>query len=580
MTTAAATTSSSSQRRLVLTALALAGLFLFRLAFGLSSEFFFEDETQIYLIGLRYYATGQWPFFGADVVWTKSEIPGALQGLLVGLPLRIAPWPEAPFVLLNVLSFAALAGLAWYTTRRLPALPKWLVWGWFMTVPWTLQYSTHIINPSYVLAGAVVFFVGFFEAVPVLSVGLVRPAVAFFMMGVGVSWVMQLHMSWPLLLPYSAWALWSRRRDGIGALAQQSVAYAIGALLPGLLLLPTLVTYGPAAGSGGVGRNLHVNWVNPAIALSTLARLLSFASLEINRFVATDGAKRLEFFLGHVWLIPLAAVVWVVGVAQPIWMLIEICRSPSRWPKPQTAAQWRTMRWLVLGSVLMVYASYWFVMEPAQAHAFYALAPIALCLAAYCWTFVDSPRWRRAAAAILGINVAYHAGLAVARAPEKSLYKHRDIVVDAIQTRRPDVLAHRRAFAVDAGPYALAADIPRDPVRDIAVRDATFARRFGTAVHWTVTIVNQNPVVAYRDILYFTTYRTASGEVIERHEFIKDIFKACESRVVELNDGYVGAEFEQATFRVAAAEALRPSDTRFCDRPPDATARASEAAER
>src|SRR5262245_56547122 len=30
--------------------LALAGLFFFRLLFGLSSEFFFEDETQIFLI--------------------------------------------------------------------------------------------------------------------------------------------------------------------------------------------------------------------------------------------------------------------------------------------------------------------------------------------------------------------------------------------------------------------------------------------------------------------------------------------------------------------------------------------------
>jgi hypothetical protein len=79
-----------------------------------------------------------------------------------------------------------------------------------------------------------------------------------------------------------------------------------------------------------------------------------------------------------------------------------------------------------------------------------------------------------------------------------------------------------------------------------------------------VTIANRNPHVAYRDILYLTTYRTTDGKTIERHEFIKDIFKACESRVVELNDGYVGATFEDATFRIAFAEALLPSDTRFC----------------
>ena len=70
---------------MLIVGVALVALFLFRLLFGLSSEFFFEDETQIYLMGLRYYATGAWPYFGADVVWTRSEIPGALQALLGAL---------------------------------------------------------------------------------------------------------------------------------------------------------------------------------------------------------------------------------------------------------------------------------------------------------------------------------------------------------------------------------------------------------------------------------------------------------------------------------------------------------------
>src|SRR5262245_64972226 len=108
-------------------------IFAFRLAFGLSRELFFEDETQIFLMGCRDYATGAWPYFGADVVWTKSVIPGALQALLVGIPLRIVPVPEAPYVLLNLLSMAALCAFAWYITARLRRIPKWLVWGWLMT---------------------------------------------------------------------------------------------------------------------------------------------------------------------------------------------------------------------------------------------------------------------------------------------------------------------------------------------------------------------------------------------------------------------------------------------------------------
>src|SRR6185295_11182295 len=213
--------------------LLLAALFAFRLLFGLCSEFFTEDETQIFLLGLRYHATGHWPFFGPDVVWTKSEIPGALQALLVSVPLSLAPIPEAPFVLLNLLSFGALAALAWYTCQQLPRLPRWLIWGWFLTIPWTLQFSTHVINPSYVLPAAIVFFLGFFEAIPALSLRRISPPAAHALMGDAITWVMQIHMSWPLLAPFLLVGWLSRRGDGAGALVVNAAACAAGALIPG-----------------------------------------------------------------------------------------------------------------------------------------------------------------------------------------------------------------------------------------------------------------------------------------------------------------------------------------------------------
>ena len=213
-------------------ALALLALFAFRLYFGLSLRFFAEDESQIFLIGLRYYTTGHWPYFGPDVVWTQSEIPGALQGLLVGAPLRFAPAPEAPIVVLNLLSFGALAALAWYITRRVPSVPRWLAWGWAMTVPWTLQFSTHITNPSYVLAGAVVFFMGFFEVLPAIRLGVLPVPLAFAAMGVGTTWIMQIHMSWYLLLPYLGVAWLSRRADGMARLAVYALSCAAAPLCP------------------------------------------------------------------------------------------------------------------------------------------------------------------------------------------------------------------------------------------------------------------------------------------------------------------------------------------------------------
>jgi len=531
----------------------LVGVFLFRLLFGLTNEFYFEDETQVFLIGLRYYASGAWPYFGADVVWTKSQIPGAIQGLLVGLPLKIAPVPEAPFVLLNVLSMAALAAFAWYVTARLPSLPRWLVWAWVMTLPWTVDFSTHVINTSYILAPALVFFLGFFEAVPIFRIGRIPPPLAFFLMGAGLTWVMQIHMSWPLLLPYVGFA-WLASARGVRSLAANTVGLVGGLLLFGSLIMPTFLTHGADVGSGGTLRNLHIHPVSPWVAVTTLARFLSFASLEIARFLAPDGGKRIMLFVRHAWLVPLAAVVWIAGLWQPIWMVREWLRRRS----PHT--EWLPLKWLVAGTVVLVYFSYWFVIEPPQAHAFYVLSPIALLFAAYCWTFIDGPRWRKVATMVLAVNIALHAGLACIHAPEQSLYRNRDVVAAAIRLKEPQIFAFRRTFAIDGGPRLL--DVPSRPYHnrdDIQLTNITRTTGpYGVAL-WTFTLHNANGRVAFRDVKYQTTYRDGDGRAVDqRYDYLKDIFQPGATRVMEVNDGIVGVPFVSATITVLGAEALLP----------------------
>jgi len=539
--------------------LILIALFAFRLWFGLSREFFFEDETQIFLIGFRYYATGEWPFFGPDVVWTKSEIPGALQGLLVGLPLRVAPYPESPYVLLALLSFAALCAFAWYVGEHRPMAPRWLVWGWLLTIPWTIQFSGHLINTSYILPASLVFFIGFFESVPLLSLGRLRAPIAHALMGAALGWLVQIHMSWPLLLPFVAIAWLSGAARSTRALAANLGGLIAGAALPALLLAPTLLLHGGATGSGGVLRNLHVHAVSPWIIVTTLARFLSFASLEVTRFIATDGPKRLEFFRRHLWLAPFAAAAFVAGVVQPLWMLIDLARG-ARWPEASTRTRWQTLRALVAASVLLVYASYWFVMEPPQAHAFYVLAPVAFLFAAYWWTLIDSPRARQIAAAVLAISIAYHAGLAWSQAPELSLYRNRAVVATAVRLKQPEMFAHRRDFAIGGGPASLQdPGRPYDPTRDLQIVSAQYRAGPAGSVHWTVTLRNASAVVAFRDPLYITTYRDGGGAVVdERHERIKDIFEPGVVQTIELNDGYARAPFATAEMRIAAAEALLP----------------------
>ena len=529
---------------------AFLALFAFRLFFGLSSSFFGEDETQIFLIGLRFYATGAWPYFGPDVVWTKSEIPGALQALLVGLPLHLWPAPEAAYVLVNLLSMAALVALCWYISERLPSVPRWLIYGWLLTLPWTLQMATHIFNPDYLVAPAIAFFIGFFEAVPSLRLGRVPVPAAFALMGAAVGWIMQIHMSYPLLAPYVAVALIAASRNP-RSLSANLAGLGGGALVTASLLLPTWVHYGIAGGMGGTGANVQLHIVSPVVALSTLARFFSFASFEVNRFVATDEGKRLVFFERRLWLVPLALPVVAAGLVQPFWMLREWFRGST----PFT--EWRVLKALVAGTVLWVYACYWFVMEPAQSHAFYVVAPIAWIFAAYCWTFVDGPRARQLAAALLAINAVFQAGLIRGHA-DRSLYNDRAVAVAAIRAKEPEMLGHRRAFAIDGGPATLQdPSRPYNPLRDLELANAACQIGRDRVVLWTFTLRNANPRVAFRDVLYQTTYTDAPDD--RRHEFVRQVWQPGELKVVEANDDFArGASCEGANLKILGAEALLP----------------------
>src|SRR4029079_9263203 len=105
-----------------------------------------------------------------------------------------------------------------------------------------------------------------------------------------LGWIFQLHMSWPLLLPFVAVAFLARLREGARSFAGAAGMFAIGLLATGSLVLPTLISYGVHAGRGGTEENLLLHWRNPVTTLAnTAGRLLSFASFEVRRFMVTAG---------------------------------------------------------------------------------------------------------------------------------------------------------------------------------------------------------------------------------------------------------------------------------------------------
>ncbi|MDQ1707001.1 MAG: hypothetical protein QOJ88_212 [Pyrinomonadaceae bacterium] len=435
----------NERRRRVLFCALLVSAFLFRLGFGLCSQFLDPDTTQIYLLGLKFYTTGAWPYFGPDVTKT-IQIPGALQALVVGLPLRLLPLPETPYLIVNLLSFAALSFFAWYCSRRLPELPKWFVWTWLLTAPWTLNISTHIFNPSYVLPGAILFFVGALETFPFLSRDLIPRRWANFMMGFALCWIMQFHLSWVVLVPYVALSFYFQARDLRGRMFCSVLWFAAGALIPVSFLIPTFIKYGVAGGLGNTNESVGFNaanlWRHLNVVEGVLGRFLSFASFELPRFIGDNTATRLAFMKENRWLIPIVVFLTLVGILQCVAMLLLWFR------KKHTQPDWRALKYFTLATILLLYVSFLFSLKAPVSHTFYVTFPVAMLYSFYCWSeFLKKKSWQKFAAVFLICGLLFDIGLAATNLKRVSLYRERGKIVEAIKTSDYRVLGERRPGA-------------------------------------------------------------------------------------------------------------------------------------
>jgi hypothetical protein len=419
--------------------LLLAAAFTLRLAYGLSSELFGPDESQVFLIGLQYYTTGAWPYFGPDVVYTHTQLAGALQGLLIGGPLFLVAQPEAPYVVLNVVSFGALCLLAWYIGRRLPDVPRWFLWPWVLFSPWTLNYSAHIINTSYVLPGAVVFFVGAFELVPRLRIGALTRATAFFCLGAGLLWVAQIQMQFVLLLPLTATVFGLVAIERPRALLAGLPWFTAGAALTGATLVPTLLHDGAGAITGLVRSNMAVEPRTLADLPALVARFLSFASFELARFVGSSTEQRLGFLTAYPWAAPCAVVAAAIGVLQTVLLAAGFFRAHPRehdWPAV------RTTTLCLLGLVAVAFTLS--VKGPAS-HAFYVMLPPVLIYAFYCWAPLLRHRaGRRAAMVLLVSGGVTLTALGIRNFGLRSLYTNRPLVMQAIHEKNYHLIGERR----------------------------------------------------------------------------------------------------------------------------------------
>ncbi|SDG37493.1 hypothetical protein [Chitinophaga filiformis] len=424
--------------------LLLIALFIFRVIYGLCSEFWFPDELQIYLIGLKSFTTGTWPTYGPDVVYTNTQIPGALQGLLVSAGFYIAKLPEMPTLILNILSFASLSLLAYYITRRVKGIPAWMVWVLCMITPWALYYPTRVVNPSYTMALAIPFFICLLEVLPMSKDKFIPPGLAFFVMGLATTMIMQLHLSWVLLLPYAGVAmLFSYRLAGIKSTSVRVMVYLAGLIIGALTLIPTWLHPDPEAGK--VGSNVVFNWENIKNIVTILTRYWSFASFEIP-YVIGNSEEKWQLMKEQIWVTPFLFFLLIVGFAQVgLFILSYFIKTDNE--------EWKKMRWLNLFTFLLVFASFFFSIKGPSSHTFCMLLPLPMIYSFYCYEWLVSKKAfvMKLLQIIIISGIFFHIGLGIFNFQHRSLYKDRTKVVEALDKMDYKILGERRSDKLGYG---------------------------------------------------------------------------------------------------------------------------------
>jgi len=416
-------------------------LFLFRLFFGLQQSHWADyDERQSYLTGLKFYTTGAWPAFGPDAAGSESsyysQIPGALEGLVIGLPLYALPIPEAPFILVNLLSAGGIFLLAWYIHRRLPRLSFLWLCLWIAVAPWSINYPSHISNMSYLFFSGILFFIGFLESVPLFSLEVIPLPWANTFMGFSLFWCMQFHLSYTFLVPFAAFSMVTQLKDR--PRLRPLFFFLLGALAPFSFALPTYLQYGFSRINSHSGFFTLLNWNNILSPHILLARFLSLGCFEVPSFIGAHTADRIHFLLSHPGILLPGAFLWIGGILQALALLFSWFKKGSEVPG------WKEMKWLLAAAFGVVYGSFWFTIKPPLSHIYLIFFPLIMIYSCYVWNFfAGDPRLRRLAKIFVVLGVCFQLGYAMAVEPKDSVWAQRSLIAKAIAEKNYHVVGER-----------------------------------------------------------------------------------------------------------------------------------------
>ncbi len=424
-------------------ALTIIGIVIFRFIYSLTTEFWFKDEDvlQIYLIGLKSFTTHTFPYFGADLVYNGSQIPGGLQGYIVSALWYVWKIPEAPFIVLNIVLTLSLGFLAWYLSKRLQDISRIFVWIYVFLIPWSICYFTRIINPSHLIPGAILFFIGIFEIYPSIRKNIIPLWLCFYFLGFGILWIFQLHMSWVLLGPFTAVAFYFLlRTKSITAISKSTISFLLGCLTTGSLLIPTLINFGLSAQKGkSVSGMVELHLENATNIFKLLSTFLAYGCFDVSRFIGGNTDERMLFLKDYFWAAPFTIAVALVGLAQALFLLYTFFR------KKKDDVMLRNVTYLTISSFLLFFVMSLFSRVSPPSHAAVMFFPMLVMYSLYAYRELLKKRWvRRTFYITFSSAVIMYVAIAMNNYRTISMYNNREVIVRALEQDDYTLVGKRR----------------------------------------------------------------------------------------------------------------------------------------
>ena len=356
---------------------------LLRIFIGIQINFSHVDYEQIYLIGLEYAFNDNWSFWGPDVVWSKTRLPGAMQGILAGVPIQLFKHPYSPIILSNIISFAGLMLLAFYAKIRFEKLSIYFLIALFSLLPFTLFNGVVVLNTCYLIFSGAILFICVTELFSYRNNMLLNPLIYFFSMGFCLMFTYQLHLTWVMFFPFILVLFYLEGVKQRKLLFKLIMAFLIGCVLPSLTVLPTFIKYGSEIMNGS-GGNLQLELLRIFDLFDLMIRFMGTATIDILQSLGFITLFSDSGLVGSTLLIfvKVIAIIQFIGICITLYFV-------------EKTAEFKKTLLLFLLASLMSTILFMLSNKHLQIRTYILLFPIPIWLSLYCYSYLIRFKWSK-----------------------------------------------------------------------------------------------------------------------------------------------------------------------------------------